>query len=361
MIRVSAPTSVAPNAIGAYVPSATRVPTVRIDGLTKSFSARRNLADAMRFRPRLTTTVVDHVSFDVAEGEVVGVLGPNGAGKTTIFKMLSTMVLPDDGTASVCDNDIWLEPARVRRSLAAVSSDERSLNWRLSARENLLLFAALHNVPRRDTDRRVTDVLHTVGLSSTGRKMVAAFSSGMRQRLLIARALLAEPRVLLLDEPTRALDPISAQEFRAFLRQELIEKQRCTIVLATHNAEEALGFCDRVVVLNKGRVLAEGTAAELTLRYGEEHYRILTTEPHHRSFARLEQIGLIRRLGAPAAIVDGWHVVECVIAGDLSGSAAVLRALHDAGVDIARLERVELSLADLIARIIAASADENHA
>jgi len=185
--------------------------------------------------------------------------------------------------------------------------------------------------------------------------MVAAFSSGMRQRLLIARALLSRPRVLLLDEPTRALDPISAQEFRAFLRRELIERQQCTIVLATHNADEALGFCDRVVVLNRGRVLATGPASELTARFGEERYRIVTADPDHPAFTRLENAGLLRRTSIPPRANGDWRVVECAIPGDPSCTAHVLRLLLESGVPVARLERSDLSLAELISRIITRS------
>lgn len=310
---------------------------------------------------RTVATVVDDVSFEVREGEIFGVLGPNGAGKTTIFKMLSTLVVPDEGNATVCGNDIWTEPAQVRSSLAAVSSDERSLNWRLSARENLLLFAALHKVPRREADALCLTVLRRVGLETSGDKMVAAFSSGMRQRLLIARSMLARPRVLLLDEPTRALDPISAHELRVFLRSELVERQRCTIVLATHNAEEAFGFCDRIVVLNKGRVLATGTPSELRGRYGEERFRIVTAEPDHPCFARLETMGVMRCLTRESASVDDWHTLECSITGDSARTANVLDVLHQNGVRVARLERVEPSLADLIARIIAAAKESVNA
>ena len=335
-----------------------RQPAVEIDGLTKRFPARRGMRELLARVGRRESTVVDQVSFDVAVGEVFGVLGPNGAGKSTIFRMLSTMVAPDGGTATVCGHDIALEPSRVRATLAAVSSDERSLNWRLSGRENLLLFAALHKVPRNETDALVTSMLRTVGLDGTGNKMVAAFSSGMRQRLLIARALLARPKVLLLDEPTRALDPISAQEFRQFLRTELVDRHRCTILLATHNADEALGFCDRVVVLNRGRVLATGTATELKARFGEERYRIVTMEPEHSCFTRLETLGMIRRLTRGSRAVDGWFVVDCAIPGDPSRTANVLQLLLNCGVRVARLERVEPSLADLIAGIIDASARE---
>lgn len=346
----------APNAARSYRGGVAAGPAIRIAGLTKRYAVRPGLKDLLRLQKRAISTVVDRVTFDVNVGEVFGVLGPNGAGKTTIFKMLSTIVLPDDGTATVCGADVCLDGAGVKKSLAAVSSDERSLNWRLSARENLLLFAALHQVPRPETNERITTVLKTVGLESTGRKMVAAFSSGMRQRLLIARALLSRPRVLLLDEPTRALDPISAQEFRDFLRQELVDRQRCTIVLATHNADEALAFCDRLVVLHRGRVLATGTASELATRFGEERYRIVTTDPDHPCFTRLRELGRIGDIVRQEETIEGWRVVECAIAGDPTRVAYVLRALLEGGVCVARLERIEPSLAHLIARIIDADA-----
>ncbi|HKW11620.1 MAG TPA: ATP-binding cassette domain-containing protein, partial [Gemmatimonadaceae bacterium] len=135
MTTATASVRVAPSAIGEYRSPAEHEPAIHIDSLTKRFKSRSSLRDLLLRRGRAPVTVVDRVSFDVSEGEVFGVLGPNGAGKTTIFKMLATMVLPDDGAATVCGNDVQLEPARVRATLAAVSSDERSLNWRLSARE----------------------------------------------------------------------------------------------------------------------------------------------------------------------------------------------------------------------------------
>lgn len=344
--------STLPSAAPDFSLPAANEPTVVVSELSKRFSSRASVREMIRGRFRNVATVVDQVSFEVQEGEIFGVLGPNGAGKTTIFKMLSTLVVPDDGYASVCGNDIWTEAARVRARLAAVSSDERSLNWRLSARENLLLFAALHKVPRREADAVVRAMLQRVGLEGSGHKMVGAFSSGMRQRLLIARSMLARPKVLLLDEPTRALDPISAHELRQFLRTELVDRQRCTIVLATHNAEEAFGFCDRIVVLNKGRVLATGTPSDLRARYGEERFRIITSDPDNPCFARLEAMGVMRRLGCDFAAAGEWHTMECSIAGDSSRTANVLEVLHQNGVRVARLERVEPSLADLIARII---------
>jgi len=140
------------------------------------------------------------------------------------------------------------------------------------------------------------------------------------------------------------------------MRSELVERQGCTIVLATHNTDEALGFCDRVGVLNRGRLLATGPASELAARFGEDRYRILTTDGLHRCFARLEELGVINDVVRRPSEPSGWFLVECSIAGDPSQSAHVLRVLHESGACIARLERIEPSLADLIGRIIAATA-----
>ena len=185
---------------------------ITLEGIVKRFPVPRPIGAVLRapFARRWVTSL-DDVRFDVRPGEFFGLLGPNGAGKTTLFKMLSTLVLPDAGHATVGGHDVATEPAAVRRLLAPVIADERSLHWRLSANENLELFAGLHALPRRGSAARIREVLHVVGLADTGARQAGTFSSGMRQRLLVARALLCRPRVLLLDEPTRSLDPIAAR------------------------------------------------------------------------------------------------------------------------------------------------------
>jgi ABC-2 type transport system ATP-binding protein len=150
---------------------------------------------------------VQHVSCDVQPGEFFGLLGPNGAGKTTLFKMLATLTSPDEGWATVHGVDVMKDPRAVRRMIAPVAADERGLHWRLSALENLRLFATLYALRGSELQARIDEVLGVVGLRGAERRTVGTYSSGMRQRLLIARALLIRPRVLLLDEPTRSLDP----------------------------------------------------------------------------------------------------------------------------------------------------------
>ncbi|HEX6964410.1 MAG TPA: ABC transporter ATP-binding protein, partial [Gemmatimonadaceae bacterium] len=238
-------------------PSTVRDAAVRVEGLTKRFRVRRRWSEMLRHPwAHEYAMAVRDLSWEVRRGEFFGLLGPNGAGKTTVFKMLMTSTTPDAGRALVHGYDVVREAGRVRALVGCVLANDRSLYWRLSAAENLRLYAALYNLHGARARDRVRELLRVVELDDTGEKMVAEFSSGMKQRLLIARALLSEPSVLLLDEPTRSLDPLSARRFRDFLRTEIAGNQGCTVLLATHSSEEAMELCDRVAVLDRGRLLA---------------------------------------------------------------------------------------------------------
>jgi ABC-2 type transport system ATP-binding protein len=291
------------------------------------------------------------VSFEVAPGEFFGLLGPNGAGKTTLFKMLATWIIPDAGTAIIQGHDIVREAPRVRQLISSVMANERSLYWRLSAFENLRVQAGLYQMPRATARPRIREVLEIVELTDTGEKMVGAFSTGMRQRLLIARALLGRPQILLLDEPTRSLDPVSAKTFRAFLREEIAGRQGCAVLLATHSSEEAMDLCDRVGVLDQGTLLAVGTTDELKRSFGDERYLIWTADPSHRAFQQLVMDGLASDLEALPRD-DGWVPLRLVIRGGREPAARVLERLAGEAVPIAGFERVDLSLGDLIERIV---------
>jgi ABC-2 type transport system ATP-binding protein len=236
--------------------------------------------------------------------------------------------------------------------IAPVLANERSLYWRLTARENLELFAALLHLPVSDTEQRVADALDVVGLSDTGSKLVGQFSAGMMQRLLVGRALLGHPRVLLLDEPTRSLDPTAAHSFRSFLREELADRRRCAVLVATHRTEEAFDLCDRVVVMNRGRVAASGRAATLGESLMGFRYSAWTLEPNHPALEARVAAGRARRVASRLEMDGRWWRVEIEIEGGDESARELLATLIEAGMPIARFERVVAPLGELIERAI---------
>lgn len=326
---------------------------VLINGLTKRFPVRRPWPEMIRHPLRSTfNTAVDDLSCEIFSGELFGLLGPNGAGKTTVFRMLSATTTPDSGTATVLGHNVVTQASKVRRVVSCVYSNERTLYWRLSAQENLRLWASLNNLHGAEGRARIAEVLQKVDLSDTGEKLVAMFSSGMRQRLLIARALLSRPRLLLLDEPTRSLDPVSARNFRHLLRHITSEGDGCTVMLATHNSEEAMELCDRVAVLDHGRLLALGTSAELALKFGDEEYCLWTRNPDHPAILMLDAEGRTRLIDVIPADAGGWYCVRLAIPGGMDRSTQILGCLTASGVDVARFEQKNLSLAELIERVV---------
>jgi ABC-2 type transport system ATP-binding protein len=331
-------------------------PLVRVVDLWKQFPTARSIADVLR-RPMggPSSPAVADVSLDVYAGEFVGLLGPNGAGKTTLLKILATLIVPDRGTATVGGHDVVSQAASVRRVIASVLANERSLYWRLSARENLELFAALLQLSNHETAARVADALDVVGLADAGRKMVGQFSAGMMQRLLVARALLGRPRVLLLDEPTRSLDPTAAHAFRSFLREELGVRRKCAVLVATHRSEEAFDLCDRVVVMNRGRVAATGTAPSLAESFLGSRYSALTLEPNHEALEAMVAAGRARRVAARSDGTGKWWRVEVEIDGGDDVAQPILAELIGAGMPIARFERVVAPLGEIIERAIGRS------
>jgi ABC-2 type transport system ATP-binding protein len=211
-----------------------------VQGLTKRFGA---------------VTALAGIDLSVAPGEVVTLLGPNGAGKSTLIRILATTVLPDEGSVHVAGYDAVAQPTAVRRSFGLALGDERSWYWRLSGRRNLEFFAALYGLRRREAAARVDVLLREIGLADAADRRFDGYSTGMRMRLSLARALLPDPRVLLLDEPTRSLDPLAASAFQARVL-ELASARRMAVLYATHDLHEAAEIASRVLILVRGRVAA---------------------------------------------------------------------------------------------------------
>jgi len=202
------------------------------------------------------------VSFSIRRGEIFGLLGPNGAGKTTTIKILSTLLLPDAGDAYVNGYHVVREASKVREQLGVMLYIEKGLYRRLTGRENLEYYAALQHIPPAEARRRVQELLELVEMTEHADKLVDEYSLGMKARISFARALLTDPPILFLDEPTLGLDPASARRIRDTIR-DLSRKEGKTILLTTHNMWEADALSDRIAIIDKGRILAVGTPSEL--------------------------------------------------------------------------------------------------
>lgn len=204
---------------------------------------------------------VDDVSFEIADGELFGLLGPNGAGKTTTVKMLTTLLIPTSGTATIDGKDVVKEADGIRQNIGFIFGGERGLYWRLSAADNLRYFASLYNVDPEVSAKRIPYLLELVGLKDREKEKVEGYSRGMKQRLHIARSLIHDPKILFLDEPTIGLDPVGARELRTVVRD--LQNQKKTILLTTHYMFEADALCQRVAVINHGNIVAMDTPAKL--------------------------------------------------------------------------------------------------
>lgn len=196
------------------------------------------------------------VDLEVGAGEIVSLVGPNGAGKSTLLRIIGTTVVPDAGAVSVGGRDAIADPPSARQALGLMLGDERSFYWRISGRRNLEFFAGLHGMSRAEAAAEVDRLLALVGLAKVADRVVSGYSSGMRARLSLGRALLSGPRLLLLDEPTQSLDPVAAVAFRE-LALTLARDDQAGILLATHDLHEAVAISDRVAVLVNGRLVHE--------------------------------------------------------------------------------------------------------
>jgi sodium transport system ATP-binding protein len=203
---------------------------------------------------------VDHVSFEVGNGEVFGLLGPNGAGKTTTMRLLSTLLKPTSGTATVAGYDLLREPQKVRASIGVLPEDT-GLYDRLTPREHLLYYGRLHRMPEDVLKKRGDELLDIMELKDRANTKVGDFSKGMKQKVALLRAFIHDPPVLLLDEPTAGLDVMSARSIHGFV--ERFRKEGKAIMISTHNMTEAQKLCNRVAIIDHARIVAIGTVAEL--------------------------------------------------------------------------------------------------
>ena len=320
-------------------------------GIEKTFTKKRSIGELLThpFRPAERVRALRGVDLEVRQGEIFGLLGPNGAGKTTLLKVLCCLILPDKGRARILGLDTTHE-TQVKRLIGLVSTDERSFYWRLSARENLRFFARLYDLPGSKIDSRIDELLERVGMTEPADRPFSGYSSGMKQRLSIARALLHDPPILLMDEPTRSLDPESAITLRDYVLEKLKRRDGKTILLATHNLLEAEIMADRVAIIAHGTVQEVGTVEEVCRRglIGERFTLELDANggPLQGPFRVLSD-----------EVLDGRRKVTLMLAAG-QGFEEMLRSVLAAGVRLHSCDRVEPDLEAAFTRVVKAEGRE---
>ena len=236
---------------------------VETSGLTKIFRPPKSLIGRWLARPRKDVLAVDRVDLAIRKGEIFGLVGPNGAGKTTLIKMLTTLVMPTSGQARVGDYNVVQGEMQVRRLVGLVTSNERSFYWRLTGRQNLEFFASLYQIPRAEAHHWVNELLDLLDLSDKGDDRFDSYSTGMRQRLAMARGLLSKPSIIFMDEPTKGVDPIGAAQIIEMIRGPVMDLWKPTVLITSHNLTEIQRLCKRIALLHHGRVIACGDFAYL--------------------------------------------------------------------------------------------------
>ena len=280
------------------------------------------------------------VDLQVAEGEIYGFLGPNGAGKTTTVRMLTTLLLPTGGRATVAGHDVVQEAPAVRRSIG-VALQEAALDPLMTGRELIRLQATLHGIPRAEGQRRADALLDRVGLTEAADRRVGTYSGGMQRRLDLATALVHGPRVLFLDEPTTGLDPVSRRTI--WEEVEELNREGTTVFLTTQYLEEADHLADRVGIIDNGDLVAEGTPQKLKGEVGLPHLELTLAEQHDEEGERAEQV--CAAFGRPLPSRDGKLLVE--LERGAAQVASVVRALDDAGIAVESLDLVQPTLDDV--------------
>ncbi len=299
------------------------MPAIEVEGLERVFEGG--------------VRAVQGVDLEVADGEIYGFLGPNGAGKTTMVRMLTTLLLPTAGSARVAGHDVVREASTVRRSIG-VALQEAALDPLMTGRELIRLQATLHGISRAEGKQRGDELLDKVGLIAAADRRVGTYSGGMQRRLDMASALVHEPRVLFLDEPTTGLDPVS----RKTIWEEVAELNRegTTVFLTTQYLEEADQLANRVGIIDDGRLVAEDTPQSLKEEVGRPHLELSLGEEPAESAN-----DVVSRFGKLLPAKDGKVLVE--LAGGATEIAPVVRALDDSGIAVESLELVQPSLDDV--------------
>jgi ABC-2 type transport system ATP-binding protein len=292
---------------------------------------------------------LDGVSLGVSRGEIFGVLGPNGAGKTTIIRILSTLLLPTGGRASVMGFDVEHEPEKVRHVINMASGADKAGYDFISAKRNLWFFSQLYGIEPRVAEERIGDLSERLGLTKYLDRKFYALSTGYRQRATIARAFINDPRVVFLDEPTIGLDVMTARSIRDFLKDEVRQHDR-TIMLATHNMAEVEAICDRVAIIDMGKIIAEGSPEELKRKLGVPAL-VMEVSPPEKSFDVLAQVAGVRGFTSASDEERGLSTIQVVVEDDGTARRAE-EAMAKSGHKVIASWRKETTLEEVFVAMV---------
>ncbi len=303
-----------------------------------------------------TRVALDDVNLEVAQGEFFGLLGPNGAGKTTLIKILTTLLAPSSGQALVAGFDVLTQPQQVRPRINMVSGGESSGYGLLTVRENLWMFGQFYGLDNKTTYQRIDQLLAVVGLSDRANTKTSDLSTGLRQKMNIVRGFITDPQVIFLDEPTLGLDVSASREVRQFVRQWVTDDPRRTMLLTTHYMAEADELCDRVAIINAGRVLACDTPANLKRRLQRETIFQLDVSPlRNGALPAFDTLPGVRKVVHTAH--DGHSELQLILEADdaLSG---VISTLTSHNATLLNLQKREPTLEDVFVDLVGKSMAE---
>jgi ABC-2 type transport system ATP-binding protein len=321
--------------------------SIVIKNLSKTYRTsfpRLKRAFAVRAEPDVEA--LREVSFEIGEGEIFGLIGRNGAGKTTLTKIIATLVQPDGGSVTVNGFDSVRDEVKVRALIGLATAEERSFYWRLTAQQNMMFFARLYGMNDGDAKKRIAELFAQLDLAELARRRFAEMSTGNKQKLAVARALLTKPPVLLLDEPTRSLDPLAAAKMRELIWQLSQDAERkVSILLTSHNLGEIEELCGRVAVISRGEIRAEGYPQELRRRHGQtQHVRVtcknFTEERSRALFPEFES-----RQQGDAVILSFTRSIDDEVLGKTIG------LLNEHGVTVIDVATEQATLLDVLERI----------
>ena len=300
-------------------------------------------------------TALDGIDLQVREGELFGILGPNGAGKTTLIKILVTLLLPTTGQAWVDGLDVLRDFRRIRHRIGMVSGGENSGYGILRVREQLWMFGQFYGLPSKPLRLRIDQLLDSLGLLEYGDKKISELSSGMRQKMNLVRGLMTDPRVLFLDEPTVALDVGAARDLRREVRHWMAEDPTRTVILTTHYMQEADELCDRIAIVNRGRIVALGTPAELKQMIQREVVVDLQLAPGAPMLDRLRAVSGVT--GASVLEQDGSDRFSLLLTDD-AVLAQVMAAVESSARKVTGLVKREPTLEDAFVKLVGRSMSE---